>query len=187
MACQRDDLGGAFALRLAGDFSTRNLADLANDAPGRRAELEAAGLRGGRFNYWKEAVGRPPFESPAEAVCQVMEFGNEDEAVHFVRSLRAQPDALATSAFTWLPASHRKAGEVAPPEDLGLPEGTRAFRIEAASPEADVGLYAIVATQGRFVQSVYMGSNGNGGTSLRAASAVLARLARRSRVVAVAR
>jgi hypothetical protein len=183
LTCTPEDLGGAYFMQTAGEFSTRNLADLADDAPKRKAELETAGLRGGRFNYWKQEVGKPPFESPLEVVCQVMEFGSADQAARFVGDLQAEPRDLATMAITWLPAGGRKAEELSAPNDPALPPGTRAFRLEAASPEAKVSLYAVLVSRGRYVQSVYLG-NGDGTASPAAAAAVLVHLTRRSAAAA---
>lgn len=183
MACNTTDLGGEFHLLTEGEVSVRNLADLADDAGGRARELRLAGLRGGRFSYWEEQVGRPPFDLPAQALCQALEFGSEAEAERFVRELRAEPGKLATTAMTWLPRGQREAEEVPLTTAPALPAGARAFRIAANGPGPDVELYAVFAPNGRYVQSVHV----SGGRHVEDALAMMESLAGRTRILTAAR
>jgi len=186
LVCTPDDLGGAYLMQVAGEFSSRNLADLAENAVKRKAELESSGLRSGRFNYWKQAVGRPPFEDPVELVCQVVEFASETQAARFVRSLKAEPGELSTTAVAWLPAGGRAAAELPVPTTINAPPTSRVFRLEATSPGPRTTLYVAIAPAGRFVQSVYMGTS-PGTATPDETTAVLSRLAARSKPAASAR
>ena len=186
LICTPDDLRGTYFMQMAGEFSIRNLADLADDAASREAELDSSGLRGGRFNYWKQDVGKPPFETPVELVCQVMEFASDAQAAQFVRDLEVDPGELATTAVAWLPAGGRTARELPVSDTAYVPPGTRVFRLEGTSPGANTILYAAIAPGGRFVQGIYMG-NRDGTATPGETTAVLARLAARSNPSAFAR
>lgn len=183
--CANSDLAGDYLLQTDGEVSARNLADLSSDAPRREAALKAAGLRGGRFTYWKQAVGRPPFDPPGEIVCQALEFATGEDAAGFVRDLQANPEELATTAITWLPAGGRVAEEVAVPAVPGLPAAARAFRVAGTSAQASVEYYAVVAANGRLVQSAYVGARGS--ATAEDAAAVLANLTGRTSPVAASR
>jgi hypothetical protein len=167
--CNSDDLGGQFREETAGDFSAGNLAALSDDAPQRTKELDAAGLKGGHFAYWKHTVPDPPFDPPIEAVCQVMEFGSETEAASFVKAMKATPEELATTAITWLPDGERSVTEESTAA-LGLPSGARGFRLTASDAHADAKLWVVVLPAGHFVRSVYVGDSEGDATLAQAAT-----------------
>jgi hypothetical protein len=154
--CNSDDLGGQFREETSGDFSSGNLGALADNATVRTKELNAAGLKGGHFAYWKHTVPDPPFDPPIEAVCQVMEFGSDAEANDFVAGLTATPDDLATAAITWLPAGQRSASEEPAPA-IQLPPTSRGFHLVAKDANVDAKLFVVILPAGRFVRSVYVG------------------------------
>lgn len=154
--CNQSDLGDAYRQQTAGDFTPENLAGLAPDADEREAALEANGLTGGHFAYWKHIVPRPPFAPPLEVVCQAMVFKSPEEAAQFVAELEASPDDLASTAITWLPDGDRSASEE-PLNNTELPAGARGFRIDASDSNLDVTLFAVVVPAGRYVRSVYVG------------------------------
>ena len=175
--CVAGDLPGDYLQQTEGDFSRDDLAGLAANADQRQAELKAAGLLGGHFNYWKQAVGEPPFAPPLDIVCQVMAFSTEAQASKFVAALRADAADLATTGITWLPAGARSVVE----EHSGvesLPRGSRAFRIEAEDSHLRVTLYAVVMPSKANVQTVYIG-NRNGAASLTDAVGIAKKLAER--------
>lgn len=167
--CNDQDLGGQFREETAGDFSAGNLGGLADDSTERTKELNAAGLMGGHFAYWKHTVTDPPFDAPIEAVCQVMEFGSESQATSFVAALKATPDDLSTSAIVWLPNGERAVNEEAT-VGTGLPTAARAFQLTASGPHADAKLFVVFVPSGRFVRSVYVGDEEGSATLVLAAS-----------------
>jgi hypothetical protein len=129
-------------------------------------------------NYWKQAVGEPPFAPPLDIVCQVMAFTAEAQAAKFVGGLRPDATDLATTGLTWLPAGSRSVVE----EHSGiesLPRGSRAFRIEAEDSHLRVTVYAVVMPAKARVQTVYIG-NRNGAASLSDAVGIAKKLAART-------
>jgi hypothetical protein len=180
MVCRYEDLPEDYQAQTSGDFSVGDLADLAPDASARRKELRAAGLQTGHFSSWRQVVGDPPFDPPIEVVCQAMQFETQDQARQFVNTMRAEPGELATRAITWLPESDRRVAD-ATDQLAGLPEGARAFRIEAEDEQVRVVLYAVAVANGRYVQSVYVGDRKEHttlGDAARIASAMLRRLSK---------
>lgn len=168
---------------LEGEVSVRNLADLSDDAPRRERELRSAGLRGGRFSYWKEQVGRPPFDAPAEVLCQALEFESASDAERFVRELTASAGELAITAMKWLPKEHRTAEEMDLSTAVALPAGARAFRLNASGDGANVELYVVVAPNGRYVQTAHVSA----GRGIEAALDVLGNVTGRTRLLAAPR
>ena len=94
--CTSSDVGPDFREEAAGSFTPGNLADLASNSSARRDQLDAAGLKDGRFAYWKHLVADPPFPPPLEIVCQAMEFGSSEQAAAYVSGLHATPEDLAS-------------------------------------------------------------------------------------------
>ncbi len=183
MACTPSDLGDGYFMLLEGEVSVRNLADLSDDAPRRERELRSAGLRGGRFSYWKEQVGRPPFDAPAEVLCQALEFESAAQAERFVRELTASAGELATTAMKWLPKEHRAADEMGISTPSALPAGTRAFRLAASGDGAEVEMHVVMAANGRYVQSAYVSA----GRGIEAALNILGNVTGRTQLLATPR
>ncbi len=131
------------------------------------ASLEAAGVEGGYFAYWKERRDSLEGDPAIEVVCQVVAFGDGGEASRFVAEL--PPDAA------WL--SVTVAG-IALAEGTGLTElaaqGARAFRLD--EPDGRVR-YAVVAARDRFVLSVHLGGPA-GEVSVVEAAAILEAMGR---------
>ncbi|MGK2966102.1 MAG: hypothetical protein ACSLFM_10930 [Tepidiformaceae bacterium] len=159
MACQDADVPGLFSFQTAGTFTLGNLAGLAPDPEARRKELRDAGLRAGYFANWREATSRPPFDPPADLTCQVLAFENGEQAAAFVRDIVATPDGVVSSAITWLPRDERVVEEIAAPESA--PDGARAFRIAARDADVEIQVFAVVVQNGSYVQSVYVGGQGD--------------------------
>lgn len=95
--CDSETVGSEFQELARGDFSPRDLADLGDDAARRDREFRAAGMRRGRFVLFKETLQKPPFDPPANVVCQVIEFGSAQEAGAWAGGLR--PDATLEAAI----------------------------------------------------------------------------------------
>lgn len=176
-SCNDRDLGGQFREETAGDFSAGNLAGLADDATARDKELNAVGLKGGHFGYWKHMVTKPPFDPPIEALCQVMEFGSESEATNFVAALKATPEELATTAIVWLPDGERTASEEST-AGTQLPATARAFKLTAYGTHVDAKLFVVFLPVGRFVRSVYVGDE-EGDATLELAASIQSRMLER--------
>ena len=131
------------------------------------APLEAAGVEGGYFAYWKERRDSLEDEPPIEIVCQVVAFGESGEASRFVAGLPADPAWLSVTV----------AG-IALAEGTGITEveaeGARAFRL--AEPDGRVR-YAVVVARDGFVLSVHLGGP-KGEVSVEAAVAILETMGR---------
>jgi hypothetical protein len=154
--CMASDVGPDFREEAAGSFTPGNLADLASNSSARRKELEAAGLKDGRFAYWKHFVGDPPFPPPLEIVCQAMEFGSSEQAAAYVSGLHATPEDLATTAISWIPDENRTVNQVSlPPRSSG-----RGFQISAGGNSDHVDLFAVIVASGVYVRTVYAGKQG---------------------------
>lgn len=163
--CLQSDVPADFQQQTSGDFTPKNLADLGPKPDARLRQLEASGLRGGHFAYWKQAVGSPPFAAPLDLICQVLEFDSNAHAANFVAAIRPEPADLATTALTWLPNGSRTVIE----KPAGLATA-RAFSISAEDSQALVEISAVVLADGHFVRTVYLGGNGRKGTIADAAT-----------------
>jgi hypothetical protein len=155
LVCQPGDLPETYRHQAAGNFSLGNLADLAPNPTARRAQLRAAGVKGGYFSTWREAVGDPPFPAAIDIVCQVIRFDTAEEATAFVAAMKPTPGDLATAAISWLPDDDQTA------EELPAPAHMRAFRVSADDPAQRVTIFAVVATNGPYLQTVYAGNAGD--------------------------
>ena len=154
--CLQQDVPADFRRQTSGDFTAQNLADLGPNPEQRLQQLATAGMRGGHFAYWKQTVGRPPFEPPLDVICQVLEFDSEVQASAFVDAIRPDPEDLATTALTWFPDGSRTVTE----EPTTLSAAARAFAIHAEDRQTSVDISAVVFPDGRFVRTVYLGGNG---------------------------
>jgi len=150
--CQQADLGELFVEQASATFRPADLADVAPDADERLPALREAGLIRGHFVFWKEAIGRPPFESPVNVVCQALEFRSSEQAEAFAAGLRATPRDLASAALTWLPEGERTAIEGA-----NYREGVRVFGLTAEDDATSIEVTVVVAGAGRYVRSIYAG------------------------------
>lgn len=130
------------------------------------ASLEAAGVEGGYFAYWKERRDRLESDPPIEIVCQVVAFGDGGEASRFVAELPANADWLSVTVAGIALAEGTGIEEVAA-------EGARAFRLD--EPDGRVR-YAVVVARDRFVLSVHLGGP-EGAVSAEAAVAILETMA----------
>lgn len=183
ITCTPEDLGAEYHLLTEGEVSVQNLAGLSDDARARQQQLQEAGLRGGRFSYWEEQVGRPPFAPPMQVLCQALEFESAEAAGRFLRELTDDPDELATTAMKWLPRERRAAEEITADAGKSLPAGARSFRITASGAGVDVEIYAVITPNGAYTQGVYV--SGAGG--LEEALAVMERFRSRTQMLAAPR
>ena len=134
------------------------------------AALEAAGVDGGYFAYWKERRDRLEEEPPVEIVCQVVAFGDDGEASRFVAELPAEADWLSVTVAGIALAEGTSLAEVAA-RNQG---GARAFQLD--EPDGRVR-YAVVTARDRFVLSVHLGG-AEGRVSVGAAAAILEAMGR---------
>jgi hypothetical protein len=176
--CAPGDLPPNYLHQTEGDFSVEDLAGLSDNPGQRKRELKDAGLRGGHFNYWKQAAGGPPVGPPIDVVCQAMAFNTRDQATRFVAGLREMASDLATTGITWLPGGTRTAVEEKEGLD-GLPAGSRAFRLDALDSRVRVTLYVVAMPSGIYVQTVYIGSS-TGEATLTDATAIALKLVERT-------
>tara|TARA_B100000029_G_scaffold287864_1_gene281652 strand:- start:1815 stop:2438 length:624 start_codon:yes stop_codon:yes gene_type:complete len=56
---------------------------------------EGKSIQIGYFNYYKEKVNNPPFQYPAELLCQTLKFKKASDAVLFEKSLKTTRSSLA--------------------------------------------------------------------------------------------
>ncbi len=161
-ACKEEHLPEGLERLTFGNLSRSEMGREVGAAP-----LEAAGVEGGYFAYWKERRGSLEDDPAIEVVCQVVAFGDEGEASRFVSELPADPDWLSITV----------AG-IALAEGTGITElageGARAFRLD--EPDGRVR-YAVVVARDRFVLSVHLGGP-EGDVSVEAAVAILETMGR---------
>ncbi len=164
--CEAEDLPFDAIEQTRGDFTAADLGGLSRDPEARKAEYRAAGMEGGRFVFWKQALPRPPFEAPVNVVCQALSFESADQAAAWVAGLAAEPRAVRDSGMLWAPLEGSQA------EELPAREG-RLFRLEAAEGDARVRLYALHEARGKVVLSVFVGDR-DGRTEAATALAIAA-------------
>ena len=161
-ACKEEHLPEGLERLTFGNLSRSEMGREVGAAP-----LDAAGVEGGYFAYWKERRGSLEDEPPVEIVCQVVAFGDEGEASRFVSELPADADWLSVTV----------AG-IALAEGTGITEveaeGARAFRLD--EPHGRVR-YAVVVARERFALSVHLGGP-EGEVSVEAAVAILEAMGR---------
>jgi hypothetical protein len=164
--CTADDLPGMFMEQTRGDFTPDDLGGLSRTPDERKAEYRAAGMEGGRFVFWKEALPRPPFASPVNVVCQVLSFSSEAQAAAWVAALTAEPEVIRDSGMLWAPMENASAREL--PGEHG-----RLFELAAREGDAQVRLFALHEARGRLVVSVFAGDR-DGRTEAATALAIAA-------------
>lgn len=164
--CSADDLPFDVIEQTRGDFTAADLGGLSRDPEVRKAEYRAAGMEGGRFAFWKQALSRPPFETPVNVVCQVIAFDSAAQAEGWVAHLTADAQRIRDSGMLWAPLDDAKAEE--------LPAGRgRLFRLEGMEGDARVTLFALHEARGNLVLSVFVGDR-DGRTEAATALAIAA-------------
>ncbi len=157
--CQEERLPPGFERLTFGNISPKDL--------GREVGAEtlaAAGATGGYFTFWKEVLGELQDDLAVEIVCQVVAFGDQEEASRFVSGLPPKADWLSVTVAGIALAEGTTLAEV---EADG--RGTRAFRLHEGEGRVR---YAVVAARGRFVLSVHLGGP-ESGVALEDAVAIL--------------
>ena len=124
-------------------------------------------MDGGYFTFWKEVLDELQDDPAVEIVCQVVAFGDQEEASRFVADLPVEADWLSVTVAGIALAEGTTLAEV---EAGG--QGTRAFRLDEGEGRVR---YAVVAARGRFVLSVHLGG-GEAGVSVEEALDILGRL-----------
>jgi hypothetical protein len=153
--CTREDVGDEYQELARGNFSPRDLADLGPDADTRVREFREAGMKRGRFAFFKQSLPRPPFEPPIDLLCQVIEFESEAAALAFVEDMEPE-DSLATTAMAWIPENEREFEEEG---GSGSTPGLRMFSIVAGSNETKIYAGMIVGAESNIIRTVAVGSN----------------------------
>jgi hypothetical protein len=153
--CTREDVGDEYQELARGNFSPRDLADLGPDPASRVREFEDAGMKRGRFAFFKQSLPRPPFEPPIDLLCQVIEFESEAAALAFVEEIEPE-DSLATTAMAWIPGNEREFEEAGRPDST---PGLRMFSIVAGSNETKIYAGMIVGAESNIIRTVAVGSN----------------------------
>ncbi len=151
--CTLDDLGGGFNEQTSGAISLGDIAALSDGGRDEERRLRESGLREGRFIFWKEALPKPPFDPPANVVCEVLAFDSETSATAWVVGLSEAgiADPFAAAGVLWLPGGNREVQEA-------LPDGeARVFHLRASEGDARVGLFARYEARGRLVLAVFAG------------------------------
>ena len=109
--------------------------------------LARVGVEGGHFAFWKERLDDLRDDLATEVVCQVIAFGDDEEAARFVSELPTEADWLSVTVAGIALAEGASPAEVEA-------EGARAFRIGEGEGRVR---YAVVAARERFVLSVHLG------------------------------
>jgi hypothetical protein len=158
--CAQSTLGDDYQELIRGEFTPRDLAALAEDAPARERSYRDAGMRDGKFVYYKAVLPKPPFQPPVNVVCQAIEFETVEGAQQWIRNL--QPgDALDSMAFGRVPQDGFKEEETRPP--AGLASSDQPLRRFDASGGVDAErtfVYSLVGSEGRIVRTVSVGRRG---------------------------
>ena len=76
--------------KTGGYIQTNELLHIAKNLGGKesKASKESNNIEIGYFNYYKEKVGNPPFQYPAELLCQTLKFTKASDAILFTKSLK---------------------------------------------------------------------------------------------------
>ncbi len=151
--CSPEALGDDYQELVRGDFTPRDLAELADPHEGRERELRDAGLERGKFVYYKSVLEKPPFEPPLEVVCQAMEFESEEQAAAWIAGLteEAAAEALLLGRFRG-DATARDSGPL-----NGSPDSPRTFTIVDQSVEPPLVMFSALGANGRFVRVIASG------------------------------
>lgn len=161
--CQEGDLPEEFVLKTEGDFSPADLAN-GSDASLRERDLELAGMRGGRFNYWQRSNHDDPKVAGTEVVCQAIAFREGAEASAYFEGLTADAAILAAHGFAWLgagPWTARDAGGIT--ELL-----SRTFFLDRVQGDEPRHITIVASTSGLFVRMIFQTTNDNADSDLAA-------------------
>lgn len=172
LLCEEADLPFAFLEQTRGDFTAEDLGGLARNHEERKREYREAGMQGGRFVFWKEALPRPPFDYPVNVLCQVLVFGSAEEAAAWVAGLRVEPEVIRDTGILWTPVESLAVEELP-----GWHRG-RLFRLEAAEDGTATTIFALHAPRDRYVVSLFVGDRGGRTTAELALAIAAARDAR---------
>lgn len=149
--CTQEDLGDEYQELTRGEFTPRDLANLADDADSRERDFRTAGMKGGQFVFFKQSLEKPPFEPPINVVCQVTEFESEEAAQKWVAALERE-SSIDTIAIAWIPEQRHRIREndslSGPARLFEVSAGTDAERLAA-------GIYSI--NLGHLVSTVAVG------------------------------
>ena len=132
--------------------------------------LARAGVEGGYFAFWKERLDSLESDLAVEIVCQVVAFGDAEEAARFVAQLPPERDWLSVTVA----GIALDKGTVLAEVQAGEAEGTRAFRL---AEDGGRVRYAVVVARERFVLSVHLGGP-EGGVAVGDAVAILETMGR---------
>ena len=85
--------------KTGGYIQTNELLHIAKNLGGKesKASKESNNIEIGYFNYYKEKVGNPPFQYPAELLCQTLKFTKASDAKLFTKSLKPTRSSLAVT------------------------------------------------------------------------------------------
>ncbi len=172
LLCAESDLPFDFLEQTRGDFTADDLGGLSRDHEERKREYREAGMQGGRFVFWKEALPRPPFDHPVNVLCQVLVFRSAEEAASWVEGLRVAPEVIRDTGMLWTPVTSLAVAEL--PSENG-----RLFRLEADEDGGRTTIFALHEPRGNLVLSVFAGDRAGRATAetvLRIAAARDARL-----------
>lgn len=162
LACQEEHLPEGLERLTFGNLSRSEMGREVGTA-----SLQAAGVEGGYFAYWKERRDSLEENPNVEVVCQVVAFGDGGEASRFVEELPADADWLSVTVAGIALAEGTGIEEVAV-------EGARAFRLD--EPDGRIR-YAVAVARDRFVLSVHLGGP-EGEVSVEVAVAILETMGR---------
>jgi len=152
--CGRDDVPERFLPLVSGDYTSKNLAELARRPEQREQLLQDAGLVGGAFSYWKEAVDDAARTRPANVLCEALEFETPEGARAYIRGIDPRRDG-DLPGLAWLPSAPAVVSE------LDANEGSnRTLVVE--DPENGRRLVAMYTAQGNHVIAVYVGGPQSG-------------------------
>ncbi len=147
--CSREDVPSGFLQLVSGDYTSKNLAELAREPEKRERVLREAGLVGGSFSYWKETVDDVSAGRPANVLCEALEFETPEGAQQYIRAIDPERDG-DLPGLAWLSSNPDVVSEL----DVAHPD-QRAIAVEDQG--ADSRLVAIYAAEGQHVVAVYVG------------------------------
>lgn len=171
--CKEVDLPEEFVLKTEGDFSPADLAN-GSDAALREGDLERAGMRGGRFNYWQRSNPDEPEAPGTEVVCQAIAFQDEAAAAAYLQALIADPNVLAAHAFAWLSDGSWTARETS---GVAVGAAVRTFVLGREETGEPAHVVVLATHSGRFVRMMFQTLSGaeSGGLTAAIAAAISAR------------
>ncbi|MGE0598567.1 MAG: hypothetical protein AB7J35_01910 [Dehalococcoidia bacterium] len=143
--CTHDDVGPDFIELSRGEFTPDDLANLSDDASKAKDQYQAAGLKRGRFVFWKEVLPHPPFDPPLNLLCQVLEFDSASDAAAYAAGLGGAAPQWA--GIAWLPDGDLKVESAG--QDLR--------RITFQEAGQDVTVLVQSGASDRYFYSIYLG------------------------------